>query len=332
MVVPSVNQGFPLHLSNVNIVKIALSQENLPEYSAEMQDDLDWNDLRYVLVLSRTGRLGRAAQQLRVNETTVTRRIARIEKILGSQLFERVNRALLVTDVGQIVVQRAEQMEVDVEEIRNAATGADTKAAGSVRLTAIPMLLNRILVPALPALVEEHPQLQLQLVADARNLDLINRQADIALRLTRPDKGDRVIARRLGQFAYAVYGPTRPCRSPLPWITQGVPWSSLPHVRWMAEAIKREPQAGTPLIVNDSELAVHAVGAGLGRSLLPCCIGDRENNLSRLNDQEPVTRELWLLVHPDLKHLARTRAVIAWIEQVFGDLERSTRHPGKRRR
>lgn len=163
-------------------------------------------------------------------------------------------------------------------------------------------------------------------------LDLINREADIALRLTRPDKGDRVIARRLGQFAYAVYGPASPRRSPLPWITQDVLWSSLPHVRWMAEAIKREPQAGAPLIVNDSELAVHAVGAGLGRSLLPCCIGDRENNLSRLNDQEPVTRELWLLVHPDLKHLARTRAVIAWIERVAEDLERSTRHTGKRRR
>jgi DNA-binding transcriptional LysR family regulator len=297
-----------------------------------MQDDLDWNDLRYVLVLSRTGRLAKAAQQLRVNETTVARRVARIEKILGSQLFERVNGGLLVTDIGQIVVQRAEQMEVDVGEIRNAATGADTKAAGTVRLTAIPMLLNRIFVPALPALLEEHPQLQLQLVADPRNLDLIGREADIALRLTRPDKADRVIARRLGQFAYAVYGPTTPCRSPLPWITHDVTWSSLPHVRWMAEAIKQEPQAGTPLIVNDSELAIHAVGAGLGRSLLPCCIGDRENKLSRLTNQEPVTRELWLLVHPDLKHLARTSAVISWIERVVEDLGRSTRHAGKRGR
>jgi DNA-binding transcriptional LysR family regulator len=309
-----------------------LPQENLPEYSAQMQDDLDWNDLRYVLVLSRTRRLARAAQQLRVNETTVARRVARIERMLGSQLFVRVNGVLLVTDIGQTVVQRAEKMEADVGEIRNVATGADTKAAGAVRLTAIPMLLNRIFVPALPGLVEEHPQLQLHLLADPRNLDLIGREADIALRLRRPDKGDRVIARRLGQFAYAVYGPARPHRSPLPWITHEVTWSSLPHVRWMAEAIKREPQAGTPLIVNDSELAIHAVGAGLGRSLLPCCIGDRENNLARLSDQEPVARELWLLVHPDLKHLARTRAVIAWIERVVDDFGRSTRQRQKRGR
>jgi DNA-binding transcriptional LysR family regulator len=58
-----------------------------------------------------------------------------------------VNGILLATDIGQIVVHRAEQIEVDVGEVKNAASGADTKAAGTVRLTAIPMLLNRILVP-----------------------------------------------------------------------------------------------------------------------------------------------------------------------------------------
>jgi DNA-binding transcriptional LysR family regulator len=290
-----------------------------------MQDDLDWNDLRYVLVVSRTGRLARAAQQLHVNETTVARRLARIEAGLGSRLFERVNGILLATDIGQIVVHRAEQIEVDVDEVKNAASGADSKAAGTVRLTAIPMLLNRILVPALAALVEAHPQLQLQLVADPRNLDLINREADIALRLSRPDASDRVVTRRIGRLAYATYGPAETHRTPLPWITYEGTWSSLPHVRWIAEAIKREPQAGTPLIVNDSELAIHAVGAGLGRSLLPCCIGDRESKLCRLSDQEPVTRELWLLVHPDLKHLARIRAVIAWIERVVEALARSRR-------
>jgi DNA-binding transcriptional LysR family regulator len=126
--------------------KIALLQVNLPLYSAKMQE-LDWNDLRYVLVLSRTRRLARAAHQLRVNETTIARRVARIEKVLGSRLFERVNGALLVTDIGQVVVRRAEQIEVDVGEVKNAATGADTRAAGSVRLKAIPVVLNRVLVP-----------------------------------------------------------------------------------------------------------------------------------------------------------------------------------------
>ena len=283
--------------------------------------DMDWNDLRYVLVLSRTGRLARAAKHLRVNETTVARRLARIEKVLGSRLFERVNGVLAATETGQVVVQHAERIEVDIDEVKNAATGANTKAAGRVCITTVPMLLNRILVPALPALLEAHPLLQPHLVAEPRNLSLIDREADIALRLARPDKEQRTVARRAGEIAYSVYGPEGAQSRALPWITYERGMSGLPHVRWMAEAIKKEPEAGTSLIVNDSDVAVHAIRAGLGRSVLPCCIGDREQGLSRLSGGKPVlSRELWLLVHPELRHLARIRAVIGWIEWVVVEI------------
>jgi DNA-binding transcriptional LysR family regulator len=284
--------------------------------------ELDWDDLRYVLVLSRTGRLAGAARQLRVNETTIARRIARIEKVLGTRLFERVDGALKTTGIGLVAVQRAERIEVDIGEVRNAATGADAKAAGSVRLTAIPMLLNRVLVPALPAFLEANPLLRLQLVAEPRNLSLMSREADIALRFARPDKEHRTIARRVSELAYAVYGPSGVPPRTLPWITYDN-LSALPHVKWIEDAIKQEPEAGTRLAVNDSDVAVHAIRSGLGRSLLPCCIGDRERGLSWLNGRKPIlTRELWLLVHPDLRHLARIKAVTGWIERVLASLSR----------
>src|SRR5215469_1685210 len=104
--------------------------------------DLDWNDLRYVLVLERTGSLAKTAAQLKVNATTVARRVARIETVLRAQLFERIDGRLLLTEIGQAVVRHAERIEVDIGAIANAATGADAKAAGSVRLTAIPLLVN----------------------------------------------------------------------------------------------------------------------------------------------------------------------------------------------
>jgi DNA-binding transcriptional LysR family regulator len=279
--------------------------------------ELDWDDLRYVLVLSRTGSLARAARQLHVNETTVARRVARVEKSLGLRLFERINGALKATEIGVIAVAHAERIEVDIGEVRNVATGADAKAAGSVRLTAIPMLLNRVLVPALPALLQANPLLQLQLVAEPRNLSLMNREADIALRLARPDKEHRTIARRVGGLAYAIYGPEAAPSGALPWITYDN-LSALPHVKWIEDAIRREPDAGTRVAVNDSDVVVHAIRAGLGRSLLPCSIADPAPGLHRLSGPKPVlTRELWLLVHPELRHLARIRAVISWIEQVI---------------
>lgn len=75
--------------------------------------------------------------------------------------------------------------------------------------------------------------------------------------------------------------------------------------------------------MNDSDVIVHAIRAGLGRSLLPRCIGDREPGLARLGERRPVlTRELWLLVHPELRHLTRIAAVITWIEVVLAELTR----------
>jgi DNA-binding transcriptional LysR family regulator len=80
--------------------------------------DLDWNDLRYVLSLSRTGRIAAAARKLGVNETTVTRRIARIERLLGVRLFERNAGILTPTDTGKIVICRAERIELDVDAVK----------------------------------------------------------------------------------------------------------------------------------------------------------------------------------------------------------------------
>ena len=137
--------------------------------------------------------------------------------------------------------------------------------------------------------------------------------------MTRPDKESRVLAHRVGVFDYAVYAARTAHRS-LPWITYEATWSKLPHARWMSEAMASDPESRTFIIVNDSELALNAVRAGLGRSLLPCRVADRVPELFRLSGAKPIlSREMWLIVHPDLKHLARVRSVISWIEQLMSE-------------
>jgi DNA-binding transcriptional LysR family regulator len=281
--------------------------------------DLDWNDLRYVLCLSRTGRIAGAARKLGVNETTVARRLTRVEGLLGVRLFERHAGVLRPTDSGQIVIRRAERIELDVDAVKDGVTSADSIAAGKVRITAVPMVLNYILIPALSTLLRSHRLLQIELVADPRNLSVTNREADIALRMARPDNDSRAVARRVGIIEYAVYGASA-ARRPLPWVTYDASWSDLPHARWMAKAVLSDPEAEISILVNDSELALNAVRAGLGRSLMPCRIGDAVPGLSRLSGPKPVLcRDMWLIVHPDLKHLARVRAVIAWCERLFSE-------------
>jgi DNA-binding transcriptional LysR family regulator len=159
----------------------------------------------------------------------------------------------------------------------------------------------------------------------------MNREADIALRLARPDKEYRAVGRCIAKLEYAVYGPAASSSQPLPWITYDSSRSHLPHVTWMAGAIEGEPEAGVSLVVNEADLAMHAVRAGLGRSLLPCCLGDREPGLTRLGGPKPaLSRELWLLVHPGLKHLVRIRTVINWIEQAVMDLHSKNRNEAEK--
>jgi DNA-binding transcriptional LysR family regulator len=277
----------------------------------------DWDDLRYVLAIARSGAHAAAGRQLGVNETTVYRRLARVESRLGSCLFQRIEGSLLPTDLGQRVVARAERMELEAEAVAEAANGGKSAAGGSVRLTSVPILINRLLLPALHELRNSHPDLHVELIAEPRNLSLTKRDADLALRLARPNKEQRLIARRIAQLQYAVYGPSGADGPVLPWIAYDDSMLELPHAAWIRQTVRAEGRA-PGLVVNDSELALHAIKAGLGKSLLPAAIGQNEPGLTRLSGEKAVLeREVWLLVLPELKHLTRIRAVIAWLEKVI---------------
>lgn len=288
--------------------------------SAELQET-DWSDLRHVLAVARTGRLSAAAQRLGVNETTVARRVARAERALGARLFQRLDGQLQPTDAGQVAVAYAERVELEVEGLRRAVAGQDLAAAGTVRLTSVPIVVNRLLAPALPGLVETHPALRLELIAEPRDLSLTKRDADLALRVARPSKEQRVLARRVGRLDYAVYGHAGSPEDGLPWLTYEDRMAALPQAAWIAERLRRHGDATAIAAANDAETLLQLVEAGVGKTLLPSVVGDRLSELERLSGSAPVlTRELWLLVHPELRQLPRIKAVIAWLEGLLKDL------------
>jgi DNA-binding transcriptional LysR family regulator len=287
---------------------------------------MNWNDLRYLLAVAQGGTLSAAARQLRVDETTVARRVAAAEAALGTRLFERVDRAMRPTRAGEVAIAHAERVDREMHGLQGRIAGADAAVAGTVRLTSVPIIVNRLLAPALPDLVAAHPLLRLELIAEPRNLSLTKREADIALRLARPQGGGTAVARRIGRLDYAVYGPSpqrlRPTSGPrgsnaaaLPWITYEAGLDDLPQAKWIAAATRGA--ATTPVLTAaDAETILAAVRAGVGKSLLPCAVAEREPGLRRLGDAAPVlSRELWLLVHADLRKLARIGAVIGWIER-----------------
>lgn len=279
---------------------------------------LDWNDLRFVLAVSRARSLAAAARMLGVNETTVGRRINRVEQNLGAQLFERSNGLLSPTASGELVIAGSERVELETQAIEQQVTGTDQLVAGSVRLTSVPNILHHIIAPALPDLLSKHPELKIELISEPRDLSLTKREADIALRLARPTGETRAITRKLGQLDYAVYCARAKQNDDLPWIQFEETMRDIPQAKWIASQLDTDEPSGAA--VNDSETLLACLKAGLGKSLLPIIIGDHQANLTRLDDHVPVSREMWIMIHPELRKLGRIRAVVDWLLVTLGKL------------
>lgn len=273
---------------------------------------MEWSDLRHVLTVARAGTMAAAARRLGVNQTTVARRLRAAEQALGARLFERRDGILYPTAAGEAAIARGARVEQEVEALASGVRGRETQASGLVRLTTVPLLANRLLIPALPQLFAAHPGLRLELVAEPRNLNLTRREADIALRLARPESGT-ALARRIGLLDHAVYAPRRRGGDTLPWITYEEGLRHLPQARWVAAAGGEEG----PLLVNDAEALLQALHAGLGKALLPWFIGEGDARLRRLSHSKVVlSRPVWLLVHRELRAQPRIAAVIAWLERL----------------
>ena len=168
---------------------------------------MNWNDLRYILAVSRGRTLAAAARLLGVDDTTVARRLVAVQEMIGVRLYQRLaDGTLALTTSGERAALHAERMEREISALGDALSGADDMVSGTVRVTSVPIIINRMLVPAAPTLLKRHRELHLEFVADARDLSLTRREADLALRLARPKTGGtKVTARRIGTMRYDVY-------------------------------------------------------------------------------------------------------------------------------
>jgi DNA-binding transcriptional LysR family regulator len=285
--------------------------------------DIDWNDLRHVLALARGGSFAAAGRALGTDATTVGRRLRILESRLGTILFSRdKGGALSPTPTGEIAVAKAETIEAEIMALSGALDAADPMAFGKVRLTAAPSFISRLLIPSLPSLLAQHSGLQLELIGDSRNFNLTRREADMALRLARPADlaNGRVVARRIATLDYAVYvavGQERQAED-LPWIVYEEAMAHLPHAGWIAAQAEKSGRS-SPLAVNDAEALLQAAAAGLGRALLPNILAGNAGGLRRVDssDSNPPQREIWLLIHAELRQLVRIRTVSDWLDGVF---------------
>jgi len=269
-----------------------------------------WSDLRVVLALARDPTLAAAARRLGVDQTTVSRRLGALEATLEGRLFLRERGRLVPTALGEVAIARAEEVEAAVLALEEAAGESGAAVAGRVRITAVPILVNQLIVPRLPQLLERFPQLAIDANAESRNLSLSRRETDIALRFARPESGSG-LCRRIGALAFSAYAAKGSDPEELPWVTYEERFQHYPQARWVAENVP--PERLARLRVNDAEGLAQAVRSGLGLGVLPDFMAERDPFLTRASAAPLLQRDLWLLVHPDLRQLPRVAAVLDWL-------------------
>ncbi|MEQ8601913.1 MAG: LysR family transcriptional regulator [Marivibrio sp.] len=279
----------------------------------------NWDDLRVALAVARAGALAGAARRLGVDQTTVSRRLKALERDLGAQLFHRGDGRLTPTRAGETLLVQAEAAESAVAAAGEAVAGRDARPEGAVRVSSVATTVNRLLIPRADRLTTRYPLLRLELLAGEARGSLSRREADVALRFDRPGDGGAAFCRKIARIGYYAYAPVA-AGDPqaMPWIVYEEANDHLPQARWLARRAQAEGVA--PVLVNDAEGVLQAVGAGLGRSLLPRFVGDADARLRRLSDAPAVTRDLWRLSHRDIHGTKRGQAVVAWLEEVIGEI------------
>lgn len=278
---------------------------------------MDWDNLKFFLALAESGSLSRASEKLRVDHSTVARRIEMLERDLGVRLVERLARSYRLTAEGGRVRERAREIENGIADIARFANSVDRSPQRLVRVSGPPTLLSQFLAPRLLPLQGQYSGLRIELVGEARQINLDRGEADLALRMSRPvEKG--VVARRLAVVAYGLYGSREyvaDCREDArSFLGYDDSLDHLPPQRWLKELAGKRSLA---LRSNDLTNLLTAARAGLGVAVLPCIMARGEPGLVSVPTRlPPLTRELWLLFHRDIGRTPAVRAVIDRIVEI----------------
>jgi DNA-binding transcriptional LysR family regulator len=287
----------------------------------------DWDDLRVFLSLSREGNLTATARRLDVSHPTVARRIKSLEDAIGARLFDRLPDRFALTAAGEELLSDAQAMEQAAESIHRRSAGLTDTAHGTVRISA-GEAMTAFLARHLPRLRKNLQCVEFELVASHMLANLSRREADLLIREQVPDLAS-IVTRRLGRVAYAVYASrklkvadaARESMRRMPWIGFDDEHDYMPSQSWVLELLDGVRPA---MRVNNWLVLHEAARAGAGLAVLPCYLGDGDPALRRVGPiLKDVAADQWLLVHRDLRDLARVRAVIDVLVRLFQEERRT---------
>lgn len=275
---------------------------------------MNWDDIRIFLAVSRRHKLSSAAADVKMDETTVSRRLKRLEEELGQTLFERLRSGHELTLQGQRLLAHAEQIEAETEAIMPAQRKSKNEPTGTLRISVAEGFGAQVLAPILGDFTSQYPEIDIELVSGSGFLSLSKREADVAIGLSR-SKSKRIISQSLTTYGLHLYGsPTYLDRHKAIQSIDDLAQHTLvdyiddllfsDELRYFEEAI---PLA-RPKIRSTSIMAQkYLVQAGTGLAILPDFLAEPEF-VKILPKDIDLKRQFWFSAHQSVLRLAKTKA------------------------
>ena len=279
-------------------------------------------DLEVTLALVRGGTLAAAGERLGIDASTVFRSLQRIERGLGRALFERTRSGYVPNELATELAEHAEHVEVALEAARSSAEAAPAQVSGTVRITTTDTVLHGLVAPALRSLHAVHPLLSYELHTGNELASLTRRDADIAVRATkRPPQ--HLVGKHIGPIRVALYAAKKGGARKFAEVEAGksdwiAPDDALPEHPSVVWRKRHFPKAAPRYRVNSILSVLELVALGLGVGIVPLFLADGRNDVVRLTEPlDECETELWLLTHPESRHLRRVGAVYSHLAQTM---------------
>ncbi|MFT5217955.1 MAG: DNA-binding transcriptional LysR family regulator [Planctomycetota bacterium] len=290
------------------------SNYNILRYSDAIMQHINWDNLRYVLMVASQGSIAAAARELKVNRTTVLRRINQFQENLNCRIFERSDSGYVLTPEAEKMINAAREVENTLFDMQRQIAGRELKLEGELRVTTTDTFMVSIIGPHLASFHKKHPHIVVDVLITNNVLDLNRRDADVAIRPTHtPDV--HLVGKRVYDVEFAVYANSEQLEQLLPgdifqqrWIGFDQSMLSTPPGMWFESKVDKR----NVCMRGDSFVGIKvAAENGIGIALLPKLLGDASAHLTRIEASIPeLTVGLWLLTHPDLVRSARVHAFI----------------------
>jgi DNA-binding transcriptional LysR family regulator len=284
----------------------------------------NWNDLVYFLELARQARLMPAARRLKVDHTTVSRRISELEKDLAVKLFERRPDGFVLTEEGHKLLSIAEKMEAQGNAVAETISTKSAELSGKVRLATMEGIAAYYLTQKLVEFNDVYPRILVELVTERHLTNLSKREADISISFE-PPMGPRLDVRKAGTFALGLYSSEKYLKKRgIPKGVDGlqahdfVDYVSdlvlIRKVHWLLDVIEPEH-----VVFRSSSMAAqqNAIVSGRGIGLLPYFSAKTDSRLVRVLPDVRVERELFVAVHEDIQFMGRIRALTRFLFDLF---------------